>query len=166
MTRLETRRHLIRWLYVVGTIHLLVGISLPWTAGASLLNAYHGAIEAAFWQTAPPEQARSLQTWWIALFGPTLQAMSLWMMVLIQIAERQRDHRIWLWLIAGLVIWAPQDMLVSLRAQCWIHVWIDSIALIAMVPPLFWLYRNDKTSPLLHPETHQPSNNLAAEITQ
>lgn len=154
MTRCETRRWMIRWLYAVAAIHLLVGVLLPWIAGASLFNDYHSSIETVFWQATPPSQARSLQTWWISLFGPTIQVMSLWMMALIRLAERQGNSQIWLWLIAGLAIWAPQDMLVSLRAECWPHIWVDSIALIVMVPPLLWLQRHDKAHPISQIEQH------------
>ncbi|MEC4721270.1 cell division protein [Noviherbaspirillum sp. CPCC 100848] len=154
MTRYRTRRYLIRWLYAVAIFHCIVGALLPWVADAALFEGYHRSIETAFWQAAAPGEARNLQTWWISLFGPTIQAMSLWMMALIGLAARRSDARIWLWLIAGLAIWAPQDMLVSLRAGCWIHVWIDSIALIAMLPPLFWLHRHDAAHRSFRAERH------------
>lgn len=42
-----------------------------------------------------------------------------------------------------LAVWAPQDILVSLRAACWPHVWADVAALAVMLPPLLWLWRHD-----------------------
>jgi hypothetical protein len=42
------------------------------------------------------------------------------------------------------VIWAPQDMLVSLRAGCWAHVTADAFALAVMLPPLMWLWLDDR----------------------
>jgi hypothetical protein len=85
-----------------------------------------------------------LQTWWIALFGPTVQVMALFMFALVRLADRLRQPSIWLWLIGGLAVWAPQDMLVSLRADCWPHVAVDAFALALMLPQLAWLWLQDR----------------------
>jgi hypothetical protein len=69
------------------------------------------------------------------------------MLALIHLGDRLRQRRIWLWLIGGLVIWAPQDMLVSLRAACWPHVWVDTAALLMLLPPLAWLWQADDAAP-------------------
>ncbi|WP_307729196.1 cell division protein [Massilia sp. IC2-278] len=140
------RGWLIRWLLLVSIAHVLVGAVLPWMAAAPVFDAYHGSIEAAFWPGGAPAGARDLQTWWIALFGPTVQLMALWMIALIHLADRLRQPQVWLWLMVGLVIWAPQDIIVSLRAACWAHVWVDVAALVAMLPPLFWLWRHDRAA--------------------
>jgi hypothetical protein len=50
----------------------------------------------------------------------------------------------WGWLIAGIVLWAPQDMWFSLTAQLWVNLWIDGFALLTLLPPLIWLYRHDR----------------------
>jgi len=50
----------------------------------------------------------------------------------------------WGWLIAGLLLWAPQDILISVRGGVWSHVWLDLAALLALLPPLIWLYRYDR----------------------
>jgi hypothetical protein len=65
------------------------------------------------------------------------------MIALIRLADRLRQPSIWLWLIAGLAVWGPQDVLVSLRAACWPHVAADAFALAVMLPPLVWLWRHD-----------------------
>lgn len=137
------RRWMIRWLYALAAAHLAVGLALPWLADAPLFDAYFRRIGAAFWHATPPAESRALQAWWIAMFGPSLQALGLWMLVLMQQADRHRDVRLWRWLIAGLALWAPQDVLISLRADCWAHVWIDAVALALMLPPLLWLQRHD-----------------------
>jgi len=142
--RASPRTWMVRWLLAVSIVHLAVGVLLPWCANAPLFDGYHRGIEAAFWPAGAPERARDMQTWWIALFGATVQAMALWMIALVRLADRLRDARTWLWLVAGLALWAPQDMLVSLRADCWPHVWLDSAALMALLPPLCWLYLHDR----------------------
>ena len=134
----------IRWLYVVIAAHLIVGALLPWLSSLPLLDTYHEGIENAFWQGAAPAPARTQQLWWMALFGATVQAAAVWMGALAWIGARQRNATAWGALIAGLLLWAPQDMLVSLRAGCWHHVWLDAFALAAMLPPLFYLYFTDR----------------------
>ncbi|VXC04108.1 cell division protein [Massilia sp. 9I] len=136
----------IRWLYAVAAGHVLVGALLPWFAGDPVFGAYHGGIESAFWQAGAPLQARGLQVWWISLFGPTVQLMALFMIALIHLADRLRQPQVWLWLAAGLLVWGPQDILVSLRAQVWPHVWIDLFALLVLVPPFVYLWRRDKAA--------------------
>jgi hypothetical protein len=138
------RKWAVHWLIAVCLVHVAVGALLPWLGGAALFDGYHQGIESAFWPAGAPLEARSLQTWWIALFGPTIQAMALFMLALIRLAERMRQPSIWLWLLVGLVVWAPQDMLVSLRADCWPHVAADVFALALMLPPLTWLWLHDR----------------------
>jgi hypothetical protein len=145
------RKWAVNWLLLVCAVHVAAGALLPWVGGATLFDGYHSAIESAFWPGGAPLEARGLQTWWIALFGPTIQAMALFMLALVRLADRLRQPSIWLWLIAGLAVWAPQDMLVSLRADCWPHVAADAFALLVMLPPLVWLWVKDRrgaTGPL------------------
>ncbi len=61
------------------------------------------------------------------------------------IGDRQRLSFAWGALIAGLLLWAPQDMAISLRAGVWAHVWLDCFALAGMLPPLIYLYFIDRT---------------------
>ncbi len=144
------RAWIVRWVYATAAAHLLVGFLLPWIADAAIFDAYHRGIEAHFWAAPAPLAARAQQTWWIALFGPTVQGMSVWMGALIYIGDKQRNRLAWGALIAGLVLWAPQDMLISLRADCWAHVWIDCFALASMLPPLVWLFFQDRQAVAAH----------------
>lgn len=138
------RPWVVRWMYGVAVGHLLVGLLLPWIGNLPFLETYHRTIESAFWGSAAPLAARVQQVWWISLFGPTLQSLALWMSALTCIGDRHRSSFAWGWLIIGVIIWAPQDMLVSLRADAWIHVWVDCFALATMLPPLFWLWVHDR----------------------
>jgi hypothetical protein len=130
---------------VAAIAHGVVGALLPWIGSAEVFDGYYRHIELAFWGDVAPAAARAQQVWWIALFGATVQAISLWMWALVRLGGRQRNAEIWAWLMAGLVLWAPQDMLISLRADQWPHVWIDVFALATMLPPLLCLYRYDRT---------------------
>ncbi|HHX4056359.1 MAG: thiol-disulfide oxidoreductase DCC family protein [Burkholderia contaminans] len=137
------RRLVVTWMYVAATAHLLVGMAVPWVAGAPWLDAYHRVIELHFWAGAAPDAARAQQVWWMSLMGATVQCASVWMLALVHLGNRLRKREVWGWLLAGLLIWAPQDMLFSLQAHVSGHVAIDAAALVAMVPPLVWLWRRD-----------------------
>ncbi|HEF5875315.1 TPA: DUF393 domain-containing protein [Burkholderia cenocepacia] len=139
----SARRIVVRCMYAAAIAHLLVGVVMPWIAGASWLDAYHRSIESHFWTGAAPEAARAQQVWWVSLLGATVQCAAVWMLALVHLGNRLRNREVWGWLLAGLSIWAPQDMLLSWQAQVWGHVAIDVVALVAMVPPLVWLWRRD-----------------------
>ena len=143
------RPWVIRWLYCVVMGHLLIGILLPWIGNLSIFDSYHRSLESGFWTHGAPAEARAQQVWWISLFGPTVQELALCMVALTRIGDRQRTTFVWIWLIIGVIVWAPQDMMISLRAGAWMHVWLDCFALITMLPPLIWLWWYDQTHPLL-----------------
>jgi len=137
------RPWLVRWIYVVVAAHLLAGVLLPLCAGSALSEGYRRGIEAFFFDGPAPAGAQALHVWWLSLFGPTVQAAAIWMAGLAVIGDKQRNAFAWVMLILGLLVWAPQDMLISARAQCWTNVWIDALALAVMLPPLLWLCKLD-----------------------
>lgn len=143
------RQALVIWLYAAALMHLLGGVTLTWAGHSGLFDDYLLTLEQAFWTAdVAPAAARAQQVWWVALFGATLQSYSLYMLALVHIGNRLKSAMPWGWLIAGIVLWAPQDMLISAQARVWSHLWLDSLALLALLPPLFWLYRHDRrTSP-------------------
>ncbi|WP_229507007.1 cell division protein [Pseudoduganella rivuli] len=144
VTEPAARRWLVYWLYAAALAHLLAGLLLPWLSGMPFLDDYHRSIAAGFWAGAAPTEAHAQQAWWMALFGPTMQSVGLWMFALVQIGHRQRSAAVWAWLIAGIVLWAPQDMLLSQRAGVLANVWLDLFAVATMLPPLVWLWRMDR----------------------
>ncbi len=152
MNQDRIRKILVWWLYGSAFAHFLVGALLPLLASHPLLDGYHRSIEAGFWLQGAPLAARAQQAWWISLFGATVQCLALWMGALIYCGNRYRSSVAWGWLIIGLVLWAPQDMLISLQNQMQSHVWIDSAALLAMLPPLLWLWQVDRHPAPLNPE--------------
>lgn len=124
--------------------HLLAGALLPFIVGLDVFDGYHHGIERAFYGAAIPDGARAHQHWWISLFGPTVQAAAVWMAALAYMGERQKNAFAWAALIAGMLLWAPQDIYISLLAGAWPHVWIDTAALMIMLPPLLALYFIDR----------------------
>ncbi len=139
----QTLRHwLIIWMYLITLGHFAAGVLLAWFSNLDFFNQYHQAILEQFGMTQAG--AQNLQEWWLSLFGATLQNLAIFMGVLTYIANKHRNASIWLWMIVALIVWAPQDMLISLRIDLWLHVWIDLVALILMLPPLLALWRIDR----------------------
>jgi hypothetical protein len=132
--------------HAAATAHLLGGLWLTWCGGSAVLSPYHQGIEQFFWSGAAPAAVRAQGQWWLALFGATLQLMALLMLALVQQGARRRETWPWVWLMAGLVFWAPQDMIISRRAQVWPNLWVDGLVLFLMLPPLFLLYRIDRSA--------------------
>ncbi len=139
------RRWLVLWLYAAAVAHLAVGVLLPLLAAHPVLAPYHAAIERQFWGGAQvPASARAQQLWWLALFGATVQCAGVWMLALVHLGNRLRQRAIWGWLLAGLLLWAPQDIATSWRAGVMVNVAIDAVALLLLVPPLAWLWKADR----------------------
>ncbi|MBI3229675.1 MAG: cell division protein [Burkholderiales bacterium] len=138
------RAGLILWMYGVVAGHLIIGMLLPWLAGWPLLEGYHRYLEFQFWGQNVPSGVRSVQVWWISLLGATISCMSLWMGALVYFGARYRNPVAWSWLIFGILLWAPQDMWISLQHNAWLHVYFDIAALLAMLPPLLCLWWIDR----------------------
>lgn len=137
------RPWIIYWMYLITVGHFACGILLAWFSNLSVFDNYHHAILMRFGELS--NNARALQVWWISLFGATIQNLAIFMGILTYIGNKQRAAFIWVWMIIGLIVWAPQDMLISLQANLWLHVWIDLTALFVMIPSLailWWIDRN------------------------
>ncbi|MFZ6722675.1 cell division protein [Undibacterium sp. Ji49W] len=137
------RTWLIRWMYAAAMVHFVIGALLPWLANTGLVEVYHQHIERHFWPQAAPDAARTMQVWWMSLFGATVQTVGLWMGALVYLGNRHRSRFAWLWLMIGILIWAPQDMLISMQADMLVNVWVDAFAVLSMIPPLFILWKMD-----------------------
>ena len=139
----QTLRYwLIVWMYLITFGHFAGGVLLAWFSHFSFFEHYHQSVLSQIGDFSVT--SHQLQVWWLSLFGATLQNLAIFMGVLTYVASKQRNAFIWLWMIIGLVIWAPQDMLISLRIDLWLHVWVDSIVLLMMLPPLIILWWVDK----------------------
>ncbi|KAF1051084.1 MAG: hypothetical protein GAK43_02559 [Stenotrophomonas maltophilia] len=137
------RRALINWLYFVALLHLLAGLVLVWGGRYGLLDSYVASLDGAFWSVPAPAAAREQHLWWLALFGATLQCYAV-LLALVQLGQRLRRPAPWAWIAAGLLLWAPQDMWISSQREVWSHLAVDLAALLALLPPLLWLYRHDR----------------------
>ena len=131
---------LVTWMITAALVHLLVGLLMPWLAASPWTEAYHQLIEAGFWRAAAPSAARAQQVWWMGIFGATIQSLAICMLVLTLIGHFHRSRLAWGGLIASIILWAPQDIALSLQAGVIVNVWIDAIAVLLLVPPLGMLW--------------------------
>ncbi len=138
------RTWLICWIYLLTFGHFAAGILLAWFSNLSLFDHYHESILDQIGDFSVT--AHQLQVWWLSLFGATLQILAILMGGLTYVGRKQRRAVVWGWMIVGLILWAPQDMLISLRIDLWLHVWVDSIVLLLMLPPLIILWCIDRKS--------------------
>jgi hypothetical protein len=136
------RPWLIVWMYLITFSHFACGILLAWFSNLTFFDQYHQTILEHFGELSV--HAHKLQVWWLNLFGATLQNLAIFMGVLTYVGSKKNNAYVWTWMIVGLVLWAPQDMLISLRIDLWLHVWVDSIVLLIMLPPLIILWWNDR----------------------
>ncbi len=143
MSRSFVRVWLIRWMYFITLAHLGSGVLLAWFANSSWLEGYHQSVLWRFNDLSI--QAHQLHTWWLSLFGATLQNIGIFMGILTYLASIHRSAFIWLWMVIGLILWAPQDMLISLQIDLWQHVWVDAFVLLIMLPPLIILWWIDRS---------------------
>lgn len=158
------RPALVLWLYAAAIVHILAGLTLTWAGHSGLLDGYLQVLELAFWGAdAVPAAGHEQQVWWLALFGATLQSYSLYMLALVHIGNRSKAPMVWGWLIAGILLWAPQDMWLSAQQQVWSHLWLDGFALLLLLPPLVCLYRHDRRkSPRV--KTQSTSNPFSSSV--
>ena len=138
------RPWLIYWLYGLVLVHFATGVLMAWFINLPYFASYHQLILSKFWLGDAPASALALELWWINLFGATLQNLAIFMGVLIYAANRFRSRKIWGWLIIGFLVWAPQDILISAQRAVTMHLWIDGVALLALLPPLVILWRYDR----------------------
>lgn len=135
---------LVAWLYLIGFGHLLGALAMTWMVDWPLMADYHQVVLAGFGFTPDQQEILALHHWWMSLFGATLQAFSLFLLALVYVANRYRCAAVWLWLGAGILLWAPQDIYLSMQRGMWLHLWVDLAAVTATVPPLCVLWWWDR----------------------
>lgn len=135
---------LVAWLYLVALGHLMGAVGMTWWVDLPVFAEYHQRVLAAFGFASDATAAMALHRWWMGLFGATLQAFALFLIALVYVANRYHCAAVWLWLGAGILLWAPQDIYISLQRGLWLHLWVDLAAVVAIVPPLCVLWWWDR----------------------
>lgn len=73
-----------------------------------------------------------------------VQVFALFMLLLVELGRRYGNPIIWLILALGVLLWAPQDMLISVERGVWSHCWVDLAAVVAIVPAAIMLALQDR----------------------
>ncbi len=74
-----------------------------------------------------------------ALFGPTIASVGVFMAYLVNSGIKHHEPGPWNALLLVSAIWAPGDIGISLMHGFWLHVLIDLVALLVIVPPVLIL---------------------------
>jgi hypothetical protein len=135
---------MVSWLYAAAVVHLIVSIVLTWGGHSGLLDGYLQRINESFWADSIPPAVNDQQIWWLSLFGATMQSYALYMLALVHLGNKLRSAAAWGWLIVGVLVWAPQDIRISMQAYVWPHIWMDGFALLVLLPPMIWLFIHDR----------------------
>ncbi len=138
-------RFLQNWLLLLAWLHLAIGLAVPVIAYSALFGHYSALLQAAFWpgQALSPETL-AFQRWIVSLFGPTLASVGVVMIYLVRAGIRTGEAWPWNAILVALAVWAPGDIYISLLKDFWLHVWIDALALLAIVPPVLVLRAQTK----------------------
>ncbi len=158
------RPWLIFWLYAVAVGHLVGGLLMTYVGDAAALADYHRNIELAFQSSGTAANLHGLQVWWFALFGATVQSYALFMGALVYLGNRYRSRVAWGAMIAGVALWGPQDIWMSMQAGVWSHVWVDGLAMVSLLVPLVWLLRQDSAPAALSQGLSAPAHNPFTEL--
>jgi hypothetical protein len=134
----------VRWLYLVAFGHLVGGLAMTWLLDLPMFTDYHQQVLAAFGVAPDQTEVMALHSWWMSLFGATLQAFAVLLLALVYVADRYRCATVWLWLICGILVWAPQDIYFSVQRGVWLHLWMDLAAVGVIVPPLAFMWWQDR----------------------
>jgi len=130
-------RFLQTWLLAIAWLHLAIGVAIPFIAHSGLYDHYSALLQHAFWpgQIVPPETL-AFQRWIVSLFGPTLASVGVVMIFLVRAGIRSAEVWPWNAILMALAVWAPGDIAISLTKDFWLHIVIDTFALMVIVPPV------------------------------
>lgn len=133
-------RFLHNWLLAIAWLHLIAGLAIPFIAHSGLFDFYSSLLQQSFWpgQLVPPETL-AFQRWLVSLFGPTLASVGVAMIYLVRAGIRSTEAWPWNAILAALAVWAPSDIMISLMKNFWLHLWIDAVALLTIVPPVLMM---------------------------
>jgi len=134
------KRLLENWLLGVAAAHVILGLAVPFIAYSGAFDFYAAQLATTFWNgAAVPPEAQAFQRWIVALFGPTIAAWGVLMVVLIRAGARSGERWPWDALLLSLLAWAPADIAISLLHDFWPHVVLDVVAAASIAVPALLL---------------------------
>ncbi len=129
-----------KWLLLLAYGHIVAGVAIPFVAYSTAFNYYSALLQQAFWpaQTVPGATVE-FQRWIVALFGPTIASVGVVMVFLVKAGAKNAQPWPWNAILTALAVWAPGDICISLMKDFWLHMQIDVVVLLAIVPPVWHL---------------------------
>ena len=137
---LQAKSIMEKWLLLLSYGHIAAGIAIPVVAYSSAFDYYSGLLQTAFWPAQEvPMATVEFQRWFAALFGPTIASVGVVMVYLVRAGIKSAEPWPWNAILLALAVWAPGDIGISLMKNFWLHVQIDVVVLLALVPPVLML---------------------------
>lgn len=133
-------KYLERWLLLIAFGHIAAGVAIPVLAYSGAFDFYSALLKNEFWPTHEvPLETIEFQRWFVALFGPTIASVGVVFAYLVKAGIKYRETWPWNALLIAIAAWAPGDIYISLMRNFWLHVQIDVVAVLAIVPPALLL---------------------------
>jgi hypothetical protein len=128
------------WLIAVGAGHVVIGIAMPLLLATRFGDDYLTHLWRAFYAGAPPDAAtHALVRWLIVLLGAMIAGWGILIAGLAHVAVLRRTRGPIEVLLIALLVWAALDIGWGLHAGVMLHVIVDTLALVAIVPALLIL---------------------------
>lgn len=138
---MATEALLQRWLYLVCGAHVAIGVAMPWLSQLPQGTAYVEHLAQAFGVAPLTAQTGELLRWLLTLLGAMIAGWGVLMAGLVRLACRNRQRAPLDLLALALLGWAALDMAWSASRGVWLHLWLDGLALLAILVPAFLLRR-------------------------
>ncbi|GAA3930000.1 hypothetical protein [Litoribacillus peritrichatus] len=136
---------LFNWLMLVGISHTILGIVVVLVAHSEWVSPYFQHLFHAFALTPTPA-SESLIRSLVQLFGPTVASWGLLFCLAVYQYRTFGTPAIKQLMIAALLIWFVIDCGLSLMKGIYGHLIINTLAAIAILPPLLLLKPTSKES--------------------
>ncbi len=131
---------LIKWLKLVAIFHVLGGIALSADFPGAIWEVYRQELFSIFNMTTHPSaEYQALLKMIVRLFGATVASWGATMWIIIKAIEDHGVSKYRLPLVFALLIWFVIDCTISVSHGVYIHLLVNSAALMSILVPLLLL---------------------------
>ena len=131
---------LIKWLKLVAIFHVLGGIALSIDFPSFVWELYRQVLYLIFNMTAnPSSEYHALLTMIVRLFGATVASWGATMWIIIKVIDEHGVSKYRLPFVLALLIWFVIDCTISVSHGVYVHLLVNSAALMLILVPLLLL---------------------------
>ena len=131
---------LIKWLKLVAIFHVLGGIALSIDFPSFVWELYRQELYLIFNMTAnPSSEYHALLTMIVRLFGATVASWGATMWIIIKVIDEHGVSKYRLPFVLALLIWFVIDCTISVSHGVYVHLLVNSAALMLILVPLLLL---------------------------